>query len=635
MRGRLFPKMAMSIVLAVVFVSCGIAADYYVDASATGSGTGDSWANAFLRIQAGINACSGTSSDTVHVAKATYTENITLKSSVELLGGYPSGGGTRDREANPTIIDGGGKGSVVRFDSIGASVIDGFAIENGRTTYGGGIYCNRSSPTIANNTFTVDSATYGGGIYCNRSSPTIANNSFTGNSAAYGGAIACYSYSSPKISNNTIVGNSASRTGAGITCWYDSCPTIDDNSITRNSASWQGGGISCWYGSCPTINDNSITWNSAGLYYGGAIYCYYESSPAISNNLIAANIAARDGGGIYCFYSSSPTLTNCTIADNEADSDFNGYGTGGALYVADSSSRIGILNCILWGDSPNEIAGETTNVLVEYSDVQGGWGGTGNVDDEPLFVDSAGGDYNLLSGSPCVDAAYSTDTPEYDMVGNPRVDDPYTTNTGAGEKSDYYDIGALEYQCSDTDGDGIPDDEDNCPDLSNPGQEDNDADGVGDVCDDSDGDGVADDRDNCREAHNPGQGDWDGDGVGDACDDDDDNDGVPDAADGCPHYAPECDFDQDGCEDMLGDVIEGIEAMGLHNGTENSLIKKIENAQKSFDKRNTQAGCNQLGAFLNEVEAQRHKKLTDEQADKLRDWVCCVSKVNWGCGLCD
>jgi len=45
--------------------------------------------------------------------------------------------------------------------------------------------------------------------------------------------------------------------------------------------------------------------------------------------------------------------------------------------------------------------------------------------------------------------------------------------------------------------------------------------------------------------------------------------------------------------------------------------------------------CNQLNALLNEVEAQRGKKLTEEQADKLRDWVCCVSEVNWDCGLCD
>ena len=44
------------------------------------------------------------------------------------------------------------------------------------------------------------------------------------------------------------------------------------------------------------------------------------------------------------------------------------------------------------------------------------------------------------------------------------------------------------------DGDGVPDDIDNCPDISNPDQQDNDGDGEGDACDeDDDNDGMSDD----------------------------------------------------------------------------------------------------------------------------------------------
>jgi hypothetical protein len=68
---------------------------------------------------------------------------------------------------------------------------------------------------------------------------------------------------------------------------------------------------------------------------------------------------------------------------------------------------------------------------------------------------------------------------------------------------------------SDRDCDGVPDAEDNCPALANPGQEDGDVDpdtqlaspdGVGDACD------------NCPQRPNPDQLDADRDGVGEVCD---------------------------------------------------------------------------------------------------------------------
>ncbi len=90
----------------------------------------------------------------------------------------------------------------------------------------------------------------------------------------------------------------------------------------------------------------------------------------------------------------------------------------------------------------------------------------------------------------------------------------------------------------DTDGDGVPDDVDNCPDIANTDQKDDvHPNGIGDACDDPDNDNVFDDVDNCPDIANTDQkDDVHPNGVGDACDDPD-NDNVFDDVDNCPDIA--------------------------------------------------------------------------------------------------
>jgi len=124
----------------------------------------------------------------------------------------------------------------------------------------------------------------------------------------------------------------------------------------------------------------------------------------------------------------------------------------------------------------------------------------------------------------------------------------------------------------DTDGDGVVDAGDNCPDIANADQQDLDGDALGDACDaDDDGDGFDDTVDLCPGIADPDQIDSDGDGDGDACDDDDDMDLVNDAIDNCPLVSNPDQGDSDG--DGAGDACdEDDDDDGVLDGDDNCVL---------------------------------------------------------------
>jgi hypothetical protein len=127
---------------------------------------------------------------------------------------------------------------------------------------------------------------------------------------------------------------------------------------------------------------------------------------------IAGGSFGSSGGGIVC-YNSNPTVNNNIILENQALGE---QGSGGGFYAGNSNPII--INSILCDNEASFVGSEifvedNSNLLITYSNIQGGWEGEGNIDVDPLFRDPDNGDLHLMStacgdphDSPCIDAGH-------------------------------------------------------------------------------------------------------------------------------------------------------------------------------------------------------------------------------------
>jgi hypothetical protein len=360
------------------------------------------------------------SGDTIMVAPATYTENLTISISLKVIG---SG-------ASTTIIDGGFSGTVVTIFNTSSVTLSKLTIRNGRAQYGAGVYriTNAGALSIISTVITGNRAagcqgSYGGGI-TNSGTLTISNSTIKGNSAvatctggsATGGGVA-NNIGTLTITKSTISGNSVSAAG---------CAQIG-RTCTGGVAS--GGGIST--PSTLNIADSTISGNATSAHCVLSGRC----------RAVGGGIAITNVGG-------AMTIASSTLAGNSATCSGSCAAAGGGI---DNIGTATIQNSIVANSSNGNCEGTiTSNGYNLSSDGTCNFTHTGDLNNtDPMLgpLQYNGGPTQTMalpSGSPAVDAGNPngcTDNLGHllktDQRGKPRPD---------AEETAGCDIGAYEYQ---------------------------------------------------------------------------------------------------------------------------------------------------------------------------------------------
>jgi hypothetical protein len=384
------------------------------------------------------------SGDQIWVQQDTYkpgslqTNTFQLISGVAVYGGFlgtESNLTQRSTDATLTILSGdiGTLGQtndnvyhvVTGTGADASALLDGFTIRDGNAQLvtpvvnlcdfqgGGGMYTCPTNP---------------GSVHSPIPAPTLNNVIFSNNLALNGGGL-YNGIGIQTLTNVTFIDNNGSNIEGGAGLYVSHGTIYLTNGRFINNAAHDGGGMLAYLSNISLINVSftSNTANGTPDGYGGGL-----------NLQQTGGVAMPDGT------TNTATLTNVTFANNSAAPN-QGY-----AIASKTDSHPQIFNSIFW-DGGLEIFVElnplpASSATVSYSDVNGGFAGTGNINSDPQFV-SAGPtvDVHLRYNSPAIDAGSNAAASGVtgDLDGSARFVDLSQADTGAGT-APIIDMGAYE-----------------------------------------------------------------------------------------------------------------------------------------------------------------------------------------------
>ena len=363
--------------------------------------------------------------DTVLVLPGTYFENLSyLGKGITLTGSKPEDWGV----VEGTVVDARGEGSVVSLhdEEPPSTVLQGLTLTGGtgsvyhvgpwrgRESYGGGgVFCTSNSQLTIDRCLIRDNHVYGGyarggGVYVGESSritvvrTQIEQNTVTSEIHTGSGGGVYFDDGDGTIRHSTIADNHAASGGGGLEIDVNAgAVTLVGTKVVGNEAEYAGGvfviSSSLRVLGCVFESNHS---NRVGGYGGGAMRWTSGSRGGMVNCVVSNNTGNGNCGGIDCDTFSSPVFLNCTFADNSAAT-----GSGTAIKVRLYSHPV-VRNSIIWGNGSSPIdAWDDSSITLEYTNIEHGWPGEGNINADPLFARPLGGyEYLLRPSSPCVDS---------------------------------------------------------------------------------------------------------------------------------------------------------------------------------------------------------------------------------------
>jgi hypothetical protein len=228
----------------------------------------------------------------------------------------------------------------------------------------------------------------------------------------YGGTI-CIVGANVYVGSTVFHGMASSR-GWGGGIYSSGSQLLVEDTEFRGGYAAEGGAVSLWAGQaefrdCRFVSNTSQAYDYWETGNGGAAMLRDMAAVHFERCVFDGNVAygkefpydwIGEGGAV----EGPATFAYCTFAGNRAYDPAGGSGLGGAV-----SDALSLSHCIVWGNGPTALHDVGS---VTWSDVEGGWTGTGNFAADPFFWFED--DRHLRPGSPCIDAGDPNEPPDDD-----------------------------------------------------------------------------------------------------------------------------------------------------------------------------------------------------------------------------